>query len=120
MKPTTQRVLYWAPRLLTILFAAFISIFALDVFDGSQDIWKTLAALAIHLIPTLLIVLVLVLAWRWEWVGTVVFLALGIAYLITTWGRFHWSAYVVISGSLFLLGGLFWASWKMHARKSTN
>jgi hypothetical protein len=40
-----------------------------------------------------------------------VFLALGAWYLVGTWGRFHWSAYVVISGPLLLLGLLFEIDW---------
>ena len=32
MNTKPKRVLYWIPRALTILFALFISVFALDVF----------------------------------------------------------------------------------------
>ena len=53
----------------------------------------------------------LALAWRRGWVGAVVFPALGIAYLVVAWGRFHWSAYAVIAGPLFVLGALFLAGW---------
>ena len=113
MQPSTQKALYWAPRVLTLLFAAFISIFALDVFGENQGFWQTLGALAMHLIPTFLIILLLVLAWRWEWVGAAGFLALSLLYLVTSWGRFHWSAYAVISGGLFLLAVLFFVSWRV-------
>jgi len=48
-------------------------------------------------------------------------MALGIWYLLTAWGRFHWSVYVVISGPLFLVGVLFLASWLNRTRiQSTN
>jgi hypothetical protein len=33
MKRPVKRLLFWAPRILCILFAAFVSLFALDVFD---------------------------------------------------------------------------------------
>jgi len=111
MKTIWRRVLYWAPRILSILFAAFISIFALDVFGAGYSFWETLLALAMHLIPTALIVLILVLAWRWEWIGALGFLGLGIWYLVMTWGRMHWSAYLVISGPLFLLAILYLLNW---------
>lgn len=111
MNTSMRRVLYWAPRVLGIVFAGFISLFALDVFEEHQGFGPTLVALLMHLIPTALVLGVLAIAWRWEWVGSVVFTALGCLYIATAWGRFHWSAYAVISGPLFLLGGLFLANW---------
>lgn len=115
MRTPIQRLLYWSPRILGIAFAMFISLFALDVFDGQHAFWPTLVALLMHLIPTALILAVLAVSWRWEWVGGLVFTALGVLYLATAWGRFHWSAYAVISGPLFLLGGLFLANWLKRA-----
>ncbi len=40
------------------------------------------------------------ISWRWAGAGGVVFLALGVWYLSSAWGRFHGSAYVVIAGPL--------------------
>jgi glucose-6-phosphate-specific signal transduction histidine kinase len=111
MNPLTRRVLYWTPRILGLVFAGFISLFALDVFDENQGLGPTLVAFLMHMIPTAMVLLVLGLAWRWEWVGGVVFIVLGCLYIATAWGRFHWSAYAVISGPLFLLGALFLANW---------
>lgn len=37
--------------------------------------------------------------------------ALILAALAMTWGRFHWSAYALIAGPLFLLGLLFEIDW---------
>jgi hypothetical protein len=105
------RWLYWTPRILGIAFAAFISLFALDVFGEGHGFWESLLGFAIHMIPTALFIILLVLAWRWEWVGTVAFLALGAYYLLSTWGRMHWAAYVTISGPLVLLSVLFLANW---------
>lgn len=105
------RLLYWTPRILGIAFAAFISLFALDVFAEGYGFWESLLGFAIHMIPTALLIILLVLAWRWEWIGTLAFSALGVYYLLTTWGRMHWAAYVTISGPLFLLSALFFANW---------
>jgi hypothetical protein len=112
MKPMTSNLLTWSPRVLGLLFAAFVSLFALDVLDGQHGLWKTVAALLMHLIPTAILLVVLGLSWRWEWVGALVFPALGVFYLVNSWGRLHWSAYAVIAGPLFLLGGLFLLSWR--------
>jgi hypothetical protein len=114
MKPTLKQILFWAPRVLSLLFATFISIFALDVFNESHGFWQTALALLMHLIPTIILLALLAVSWRWEWVGGVVFPALGLIYLVNSWGRFHWSAYVLIAGPLFLLGTLFLLSWRQR------
>ena len=115
MKTPAKRLLFWTPRILGLLFAAFISLFALDVFDQQQGLWNTILALLMHLIPTGILLLILAVTWRWEWVGGLLFPALGALYIIAFWGRFHWSAYAVLSGSLFLLGALFLLGWKLRA-----
>ena len=115
MKTPAKRLLFWTPRILGLLFAAFISLFALDVFDQHQGLWNTILALLMHLIPTGILLLILAVTWRWEWVGGLLFPALGALYIIAFWGRFHWSAYAVLSGSLFLLGALFLLGWKLRA-----
>ena len=115
MKTPAKRLLFWTPRILCLLFAAFVSLFALDVFDEHQGLWNTILALLMHLIPTGILLLILAVTWRWEWVGGLLFPALGALYIIAFWGRFHWSAYAVLSGSLFLLGALFLLGWKLRA-----
>ena len=111
MKKSAKTILFWTPRILCILFTAFISIFAADVFEGNQGFWQTVLALLLHLIPAFLMLIILVVSWRWEWIGGTLFTGLGIFYIAWFWGRFHWSAYVIISGSLFLLGFLFILGW---------
>jgi hypothetical protein len=114
MKTHSRRLLFWLPRILGLLFAAFISIFAFDVFDGQHGFWQTTLALLMHLLPTVVLLGLLALAWRWEWLGAVLFPALGLYYVVSSWGRFHWSAYALIAGPLFLLGALFLLSWQQR------
>jgi hypothetical protein len=116
MKTSLKWLVFWAPRLLCMLFALFVSLFALDVFGEGGGFWKTTLALLIHLVPTWIILIVLAVAWRWEWVGAVGYVALGMLYLVMTWGRFHWSAYVAISGPLFLVAALFLINWLSKPR----
>ena len=116
MKTPMTRFLLWTPRILCLLFAGLISLFALDVFEENHGFWNTTLALLMHLIPTGILLLILALSWRWEWVGGVIFPALGAFYLIFFWGRFHWSAYAIISGSLFLLGTLFLLNWSSRVK----
>lgn len=111
MSPAAGKLLFWTPRILTIAFILFLGLFALDVFGGGQGFVKTALAFLIHLIPNFILLGILIVAWRWEWVGAVLFIGLGIFYLVETWGRFHWSAYAAISGPLFLMGALFLLNW---------
>jgi hypothetical protein len=109
-------MLFWTPRLLGILFAIFISLFALDVFGEGYSFWDTVLALLIHLTPTGIILLVLALSWRWEWIGGILFTGLGLLYLylVASQGR-PWSWVLVISGPLFLVGVFFLLNWLYRA-----
>jgi hypothetical protein len=109
MKGSIKPIMFWTPRILTVLFAIFISLFAFDVFGEGYSFWETVLALFMHLIPTAIILLVLVVAWRWEQVGGILFIALGLLYLVDS--NQHWSSYVIISGPLFVVGILFLLDW---------
>jgi len=111
MKTPLKQLLFWAPRVLCLLFAAFISLFAADVFDAGYGFWKTMLALLVHLIPTWLILIGLAVSWRREWVGAALYTTLGILYLVMFWGRFVWYVYLFIAGPLILVGGLFLLNW---------
>lgn len=106
-----KRIIRWLPRVLSIVFAVFISLFALDVFGEGYGFWETLVALMMHMIPTLLVVVGLILAWRWAWTGTVWFTALGVWYLLMTRGDWAWATFLLIPGPLFLIAVLFLIAW---------
>lgn len=106
-----NKLLYWTPRVLMIIFIAFISLFALDSFDGEQSFIKKLGGFLIHLIPTFVLIVLLVFAWRHEWIGAITFLLLAIAYIIMAWDKFTVVTYLVISGPLFVTSILFWINW---------
>lgn len=97
--------LYWSPRLLTIAFAAFLALFAPS---------SSLIGFLMQLIPSLLVLAVLAIAWRREWFGAVLFLALGLFYVITSWGRFPLVTYVAIAGPMVVIAGLFLAGWRVR------
>jgi hypothetical protein len=85
VKGPVNRLLLWAPRILCILFAVFVSLFALDVFGEGYGFWETVLAPLMHLIPTIIVVFMLLIAWRWEWIGGILFIALGMLYIIVFW-----------------------------------
>lgn len=111
MNTMTRRMLFWSPRILGILFAIFLSLFALDVFNEGYSVGETILALLIHLIPTYLVVISLAIAWRWEWVGSILFIALAVFYLASSGGG-SW----IISAPLLLIGSLFLLNWTYRAQ----
>jgi len=119
-----NKILYWTPRILTIVFILFLGLFALDAFEGDQSLIKKSGGFLIHLIPNFVLILILIVAWKREWVGTIAFTLAGIAYIIMFWGRFPVATYLIISGPLFLIGILFWLNWmnrkKLSPKKESN
>jgi hypothetical protein len=90
----SKQLLFWTPRVLSIAFIAFLSLFALDVFAENLGFWQTALALFMHLIPSMVLIAALVFAWRWEWIGAALF--------------------GVIAFPAFLIAGLFLTNWFKH------
>jgi hypothetical protein len=118
MSRFSKGMLFWSPRVLSIVFIAFLSLFALDVFDEHLGLWKTLLALTIHLIPSFVLVALLILAWRWEWIGAAGYGAAALLYVgwvvtlqrpITAAMRAVWIG--TIAGPALLVAALFLANW---------
>jgi hypothetical protein len=116
MTSVSKRFLYWVPRILAILFAVFVGIFALDVFGEHLPFWRLMLALSIHLMPTFVLLAVLILAWKWEWIGGVGYIALGVFYVCSFGGRFPLYTYVLIAGPVFLIGALFALNWILREK----
>ncbi len=121
MSGFSKQMLFWSPRVLSIIFIAFLSLFALDIFNGRSSLWETLLALAMHLIPCFVLIVALFLAWRWEWIGAALYAAAGLVYV--TWVasmsrpvppaiRLVWIA--TIAGPAFVIAALFLANWLKH------
>lgn len=116
MSTLSRRLLFWTPRALAIAFAAFLSLFALDVFSEHHGFWDTALALTMHLVPVFVVLVILVLAWRWEWIGAVCYALAGLLYvaLVTSETRpaaikLNWILF--IAGPAFLIALLFMANW---------
>jgi hypothetical protein len=72
--------IYWLPRVLSIVFILFISMFALDVFGEPQ--W--FLALLMHLIPSFILLIMTVVAWNHERLGGIIFIIAGFFMLISS------------------------------------
>lgn len=116
---TKNKLIYWLPRILSLLFVAFLSIFALDVFDEYQGL-EVIVALLIHLIPSFVLLIVIAIAWKRELVGTVVFFV-GAIYFVWLMGfDQYWATYLTIPGMGVLLAILYALSWKQKKRLTEN
>ena len=113
------RLLYWSPRVLAGVFAAFLSVFAFAGLAEGLAEGHGLRAGLLHFVvsipPALVVLLVLGVAWRWQRVGAALFAVLAIAYIGTSWGQFPISTYVVIAGPMLIVAALFLADWKYRA-----
>lgn len=105
-----KKFLHWTPRLLSILFLVFLSLFALDVFSEYQGL-AALPALLAHLLWPLILLLAVIAAWKWDLIGAFVFLAFAIFYVIMVGFDRPWSWYASISGPAALVGILFLWNW---------
>jgi hypothetical protein len=77
---TTDRILYWTPRIICILAILFISLFAADSFGPGRTLWQQLGAFFVHLIPSFILLVFLLVAWKWELIGGIIFTAVGIGF----------------------------------------
>ncbi len=120
MKQTSRNILLWLPRILTVLFAFFIALFALDVFNEFSGFWETLAALLIHLIPSFIVLIILFFAWKREWIGAILFFSLAVWYVAMAYGKFPFLTYVLICGPLILIAILFLLNWMLKNQFEEN
>lgn len=92
-----------AARITAIVFALFLSIFALDVFEPGVPIGQVLTALGMHLLPTMAIILFLWIAWKAPLIGGSLFILVGIVYIIQAGGQ-AFLTYLLIAGIPILIG----------------
>jgi hypothetical protein len=101
---TRSTFLTWFPRILAILFAGFITIFALDSFEGHDSWIQKLGHLLVHLLPTAAVIGLLCLAWRRRIIGGLAFMILGMIFTIHfgTWRETQ--LFLLFSMPLFITG----------------
>ncbi len=103
-------LLFWTPRLLSVLFILLVGMFSLDVFGAASRSEEILLAFLIHNIPTLILLVSLLLGWRRGWVGAAGFLLFGARYLWLALGGGR-PANPTLGGISLLIGVLFLAGW---------
>ncbi|MFH1612214.1 MAG: hypothetical protein ABIB46_00535 [bacterium] len=110
-----NKILYWTPRILAILFNLFIAMFVLDVFS-EYKFPEVLIALFMHLVPNFILGLITLIAWKKEKIGGILFILLAFFYIIMTFGKDMGGiiTYLIITGPLIVIGILFILSKLIH------
>jgi hypothetical protein len=120
--------IYWTPRVLSIIFIAFMALMSLDVFGNGLGFWPTALAFFMHNIPVLILIAALIAAWKREIVGGIAFILAGVLYIgfilktvITTGFQWYYLAWAVqISSIAFLIGILFLVGWRKKNKASES
>ncbi|MFC1622520.1 hypothetical protein ACFL1Y_00800 [Patescibacteria group bacterium] len=107
-----SKTLFWLPRILTILFIAFISLFALDVFWEDWPWYEKIIGFLMHLIPSFVLIGLLILSWKKEKLGGWLFILLGLIFTVFFKTYIEWQIFALISGPPLLVGILFLISSK--------
>jgi hypothetical protein len=80
--PNGNKLVFWIPRIISILFILFLAMFSLDVFDGNYGFWGTILALFMHNIPTLVFAMIVYFAWKYEIFGAILFGIMGASSIV--------------------------------------
>ena len=75
-----EKTVYWLPRLLSIGFVLFLSVFALDVFTWPFEPVMLIGFL-VHLIPSFVLLAAVLIAWKYDLVGAIMFLGFALFYV---------------------------------------
>ncbi|MCL5666558.1 MAG: hypothetical protein M1383_02210 [Patescibacteria group bacterium] len=103
-----QPKIFWLPRATGILFVLFLSLFALDVFEGSSG-WGTVAALLVHLLPALVLLAAIIISWKHAWTGAAAFFAFAACYVFLAGLHRPWQWYAFIPFPAVVIGIFFLA-----------
>ncbi|MDD2913271.1 MAG: hypothetical protein PHS29_01345, partial [Candidatus Pacebacteria bacterium] len=109
-------IIHWLPRILSIGFVLFLSLFALDVFSEYSG-WNVALPLLMHLIPSFVLLGIILVAWKYDLVGAIVFLGFAIFYVFAAGFDRPWSWYVCISCPAAIVGILFFINWWFQRRR---
>ncbi len=106
-----MKIIFWLPRILSVGFAAFLSLFALDAFSG-QGGWEAVGGFLIHLIPALIMLAAALVAWKYDWFGMIAFWGWAVFYVIMVGPGRPGSWYLLIAGPAGAIGLFFLLSWR--------
>jgi len=108
------KIIHWAPRIAAMVIIFFIGLFSLDVFDMEAAPLELLAGFLIHNLPSIILILALVFAWRRPVIGFIAFLIAGLIFMRFVIFDLSLGHFLLFSGPLLLIAGLFFADWRWN------
>jgi len=112
-KVIKDKLLFFVPRVLVIIYIIFLSLYALDVFSEGYGFFETILALFIHLIPSIVLALLLWYAWNHEKIGGFAFLVIGLVFTIYFDLYKNFAAFLMIGVPVFIAGILFLLNYEL-------
>lgn len=112
MSENAKKIICWLPRILGLVFAAFLLLFSFDVFDEFGG-WKAVVPFLIHSLPSLIVLAVVLVSWKRKLAGAIFFAGFSVWYVWSVgWGKpFSW--YLLIAGPALLIAVLFFVDWRI-------
>lgn len=105
-----RKILYVLPRLSGVAAILFISMFALDSFQGGVPFAQMMTGLFMHLVPALVLTLILAFAWKYEMAGGFAFIIIaGVPFVLLSndvWVNAMLAGPFLLTGVLFILNGV--------------
>ena len=115
-----SKVIVWAPRVLSLVFAFFISLFATDAFAQGYSAIESVVAFLIHLIPTYILIAFILLSWKKPFFGGLGFFLSG-TMLALMIGNQSLAIHLLITFPNFIIGSLYLLSAKqLHQNQDDN
>lgn len=116
MEKRWKKVLYWAPRVLGIIFVLITIGFAFGVFPEVEGFWKSAGAFIVQMVPALIVGALLIVAWKWEKIGGA-FIPVGLFYLWRSLVIFEGEAILLLPGMVFAIGILFLVDYMLSRKR---
>jgi hypothetical protein len=111
-----SKFIYWTPRILAMVFIAFLMLFSLDVISPELSFWQIVGGMLMHNIPAFILLIILIISRKYEIVGGIAFILAGLLYItmlfMNHFERYMLSWSLTIAGPAFLVGILFLINWK--------
>ncbi len=103
-----QKFIFHSPRLLAVLFAIFLIFQASMVFNESMlSFWEQLIKFIVKLLLPIIVIASLVVAWRKNHLGGMIFITLGIGFVLVGWNSFTMARLFFAGGIMTFIGVLF-------------
>jgi hypothetical protein len=75
-----HQIIYWTPRILSILAIGLLFLLASDSFNPKLTLQDQLISFMMNSIPAFSLLILLVIAWKWQLWGGILFMAIGLGF----------------------------------------